>query len=504
MSSAPLLLGIDVGQTAVKAVVHDASLRPISVGRKDSPIERPAPNHVERSQDGLWAAVTGAVASALADPAVDTGRIGAVCISGHGDGLHLVDAAGAAVGPAITAMDERAAAEAAEISADPERVRVILEVSGQAAGAASPGTLLLWTRRHHPERIDRARAMVFCKDVARIRLTGETAEDICTDYSDATASFLDTGAAAWSSEVLEAYGAGGLEPLLPRLRSSADPVGRVSRAAAEETGIPEGTPVLAGLHDVQASSIGMAALEPGRLACVAGSFNTNGVTTRRPDIDPRWQSRLSVTPDLRIAMSTSSTASPTLDWLLRLLGATGSDARDALFARAAALDLDTEIPAVLPFFAGSPPGLDASGTLSGLRGWHGPEHLLRGVLEGIALMHHWHVSALAEAFEFEGPVALGGGLSRSPYYAGLAANALGRPVRVAMEDEAGAFGAAALGAVHLGLFEDLASAQERARLGDPILPDPAARGYWDDARAAFDSLQRAVSPWWKERAGGGN
>lgn len=494
--SAPLLLGIDVGQTAVKAVVHDVGLRPVAVGRSTSPVDHPQPLYAERSQDALWEAVVAAVTQALSSPEVRAERIGAVAISGHGDGLHLIDANGGAVGPAITAMDGRAWREAAEIADDPDRARTVLEVSGQTAGAWSPGSLLRWAQRNRPEWIDAAHAMVFCKDVVRIRLTGE----ICTDYSDATASFLDTATARWSPEVLAAYGVGDLAHLLPEIRASGEQAGTVTRAAAEQIGIPEGTPVLAGLHDVQASSIGMGALSEGALACVAGSFSTNGVTTRRGDTDSRWQSRLSVTPDLRIAMSTSSTASPTLDWALRLLGAETATDRDALFAKAAALPLDSEIPVVLPYFAGSPPGIVASGAIAGLRGAHGPAHLLRGVLEGIALMHHWHVSALAEAFSFSGVTRLGGGISRSGYYTSLVANALDRPVSVSLEEEPGAFGAAALAAVHLGVCEDLEAAQQSARLADAVDPDPAQRGYWTRKRAAFDELGPAMVPWWQQRA----
>ncbi len=492
-ASGPLILGVDAGQTAVKAVVYDAQLHLVAVGRAASPVHRPGPHRAERSHDDLWDAVRAAITEALVH--TEASRVAAVALSGHGDGLHLVDAQGRGVGPAITAMDGRAWREAEEIAADPARAATILRVSGQASGGSSPGTLLLWTLRHHPERIDSAYAMVFCKDAIRLRLTGE----IVTDYSDATASFLDTAKGAWSREVLDAYGVGSLEHLLPALQPSGTPAGRLTRTAAEQTGLTEGIPVLTGLHDVHASAIGMGALVPGRLASVAGSFNTNGVATRRTDVDPRWQSRLSVTPDLRIAMSTSSTASPTLDWALRLVGADEPTRRDRLFAEAAALPLDEEVPAVLPFFAGSPPGLDASGSLAGLRGWHGPAHLLRGVLEGIALMHHWHVSALAERFEFHGPVALGGGISRAPYYASLVANALGRPLRVSLEQEPGAFGAAALAAVHLGLYDDLPQAQAQARLGTQLEPSAEAAGYWQTARGRFNDLLDKMIPWWKER-----
>lgn len=489
----PLILGIDVGQTAVKAVVHDAELRPVSTGRSDSPIERTAPGHAERGHDALWSSVRAAVVKAVSG--ADAGRIAAVAISGHGDGLHLMDAAGRGVGPAITAMDARAWVEAEEIAGDAERRDTILRVSGQASGASSPGALLLWTLRNRPDLIDRAAAMVSCKDAVRIRFTDE----IVTDYSDASASFLDTTRASWSAAVLDAYGVGSLAHLLPEIRPSGAPAGVVSKTTSAETGLPPGIPVVTGMHDVQASAIGMGALRVGRLACVAGSFNTNGVTTTRPDVDPRWQSRLSVTPNIRIAMSTSPTAAPTLDWALRMLGAERPADRDRLIAAAAALPLDDEIPAVLPFFAGSPQGLDSSGTVSGLRGWHGPAHLIRGALEGIALMHHWHVSALGEVFEFDGDVVLGGGLSRSPYYARLVASALERPVRVSLEEEPGAFGAAAVAAVHLGVFADLDSAQEKARLSAAIAPDPAEEARWSHKRATFDDLIRTMTPWWKER-----
>lgn len=495
---ARLLLGIDVGQTAVKAVLHDEHLQPIAVARRASPVDRPVARHAERSQDALWAAVAEAVAEVVGTAGVDAASIAAVGITGHGDGLHLVTSAGEPVGPAITAMDSRAHLEAAELAADPERLRVVLERSGQLPTPGASGNLLRWLLRHDPERVERAGAMLFCKDVIRLRLTG----DISTDYSDACASFLDVETATWSTEVLDAYGLpADLVRLLPPVHPSGAIVGHVLPEAAAVTGLVAGTPVVSGLHDVQASSIGMGALVPGRLALVAGSFSTNGVTTTRPDVDPRWQSRLSITPELRIAMSTSATAAPSFDWTLRLLGVDGASERDALIAHAARLDPEEGVPLVLPFQSDSPLGSASSATIAGVRDWHTRAHVLRGALEGIVLMHRWHTRALGERFTWDEPIVLGGGLARSPLYVQLVANALRAPVTVVDSEEAGAFGAAVVAGVAVGLLSSVEDAQrEFVRTAPAVLPTDASAGYWDGVGRSFDELVEQLDPWWRHRS----
>lgn len=494
------VLGIDAGQTTVKAVLHDEQLRPVAIGRRSSPLNTSVPRQADRSQDELWSVAAGAIRDALEQSGIDPTSIAAIGVAGHGDGLHLVDAAGAPVGMAITAVDSRAHVEADQILADPERRRIILERSGQLPVASSPGVLLKWMVDHEPELMRRAHAMLSCKDIIRLRLTGE----IATEISDACSSFLDAAAAPaevrWSREVLEAYGLGEWEHLLPQIRLGGDIGGSVTAEAAALTGLAEGTPVIMGLHDVQAASIGMSALIPGRLALVAGSFSTNGVTTTARDVDARWQSRLSVRPDLRIAMSTSPTASPTLEWMLRLLGVNTPEDRDALFAEAAALDPNEHVPLVLPYLFASPLGAEASGTIADVRGWHTSAHLLRGTLEGIVLMHVWHTSALAEKFQWEtgaeAAAVLGGGLSNSALYVQLVANALRQPIQVISNEEAGAFGVAALAAVSAGLIPSLEQAQTLVQRQPAVEPTAASADYWKRVIASFNALGTTLAPWW--------
>lgn len=488
------LLGVDAGQTSVKAVVHDERMRPVAVARRSSPIERPFDRFAERSQDALWDAAADAIAEAVVGSGIDPSDIVAIGVTGHGDGLHLVSDAGEPVGPAITAMDSRAHREAAELARDPKRLRTVLSLSGQVPTPGAAGNILRWLLRHDPERVHRAGAMLFCKDVIRLRLTGVVA----TDYSDACASMLDTTTTLWSADIVEAYGLPAeIARLFPPVYASSEVVGTVLPAAAARTGLASGTPVIAGMHDVQAASIGMGALVPGRLAMVAGSFCTNGVTTTRGDVDARWQSRLSITPDLRIAMSTSATASPAFDWTLRLLGVTTDAARDTLLEAAAALDPEESVPLVLPFVVDSPIGPGPEGTITGIRARHTPAHVMRGALEGIVLMHLWHTRALAEKFRWDESIVLGGGLSRSGLYVQLVANALRSPIAVVDSEEAGAFGAALVAGVAVGLFDSVVSAQDQFVSRAPVVtPTPESKEYWSGVTASFDRLVSSLEPFW--------
>jgi L-xylulokinase len=487
-------LGIDAGQTVVKAALHDGSLNQVAVARGHSPNQTPEARRVERSQEDLWEAARDAISRVIQESGVKASEIAAVGLAGHGDGLHLVDRAGGPVGPAVMAVDSRAWKEMDEILADPVRSDTILRLSGQVPFLGSTGVIMLWTARHHPEFLEQAHAMLLCKDVLRLRLTGE----IGTDFSDAAGSFLDAKEGAWSQQVLDAYDLGGFAHLMPSLHRSTEVVGAITREASEQTGLAVGTPVVAGSHDVHAAAVGMGSLQDNMLTLIAGSFSINGVTTREDHTDPRWQSRLSVEAGLRIAMSTSATASTTLEWFLRQAGAQDASDRDALFAEASTLGATADLPLVTPYVFASPFGSEPSGTYLGLRSWHTPAHLLKATLEGIVWMHSWHAGALSDAFSFKPPARLGGGLANSPLYSQMVADALNMCVEVVDNEETGSFGAAAYAATGIGHFSELSEARAFVEVSRTHEPTPEGVGYWATRLELFEQAHTHLGPLWRD------
>jgi L-xylulokinase len=288
---------------------------------------------------------------------------------------------------------------------------------------------------------------------------------------------------------------------LPPVLSSTNVVGAVTRQAAAATGLPAGTPVVVGCHDVHASAVGMGGIEHGRLSLIVGTFGINQVMTKTPAVDPRWQVRASVLDDRYLAMSTSPGSAASLEWLIErvapeLIELAASQRRSpweiALEEAAAVMDGPSQV-FFQPFFYGSDPRGGTGAALVGLRGWHGRGHVIRAVLEGVVFNHRWHVDALRSKLAIEPPARLGGGAARSSLWVQLFADGLGSPVEVVDTTETGARGVAVLAGTGLGVYDSIpAGVANAVRVSRQHEPDPGSEQRLNEAYARFMALTTAL------------
>jgi L-xylulokinase len=124
------LLGIDAGQTFTKAVLFTVDGQETAAASTSVPTMPPRPSWQERDMDLTWERTASAIRRCLDSAGVNGSQILAVGLSGHGDGLYLVDAAGKPVRPAILATDARAFAEAKRLGEGPLGEKA-LAVTGQ-------------------------------------------------------------------------------------------------------------------------------------------------------------------------------------------------------------------------------------------------------------------------------------------------------------------------------------------------------------------------------------
>ena len=482
---AELLLGVDAGQTVTKAVLFDLSGRQVGIGMAQVATRSPRSRWVERDMDEVWVALGAAVRACLAG--FSAADVLAVGIAGHGDGLYPVDASLRAFRPAITAMDTRSHSLLAEWRADGTWDRA-LTLTGTVPFAGSPAPLLAWLQREDPAVVETARWLLFCKDWLRLRLTGAVA----TDVTDASASFTDVRAQAYSADALKLFGLAGLEDRLPALAGSSDVAGGVTSEAAAVTGLRAGTPVVVGAHDVDAAAVGLGAAAPGQLSVIAGTFSINQVVSSSVSVDARWQARSFVRPGQWLNMGTSPASATNVEWFLSLLGLSGPSAYATAAAEVASALAGRSEVVYLPFLYGSPHGDAASGTFLGARGWHGRAELLRGLFEGVVFNHRYHVEALRERFDVGPAVRLGGGVARSDVWSQLFADALRAPVEVTDTDEAGARGAALMAGVGVGALEDW----DVARVSRRYEPSPERGEVLDEAYATYRQAIDALGSVW--------
>lgn len=442
----PLLIAIDCGLTVTKAVVFDEAGRVLATARRASQQLMPAPRHVERDLDDLWAACAGVISESLAASGHPASEVAAVAATAHGDGVYLLDRASRPLGAGILSLDSRAVEVVAAWEADGTSARA-LGVTGQMPHASAPSALLAWMGRHQPERLASVGHVLACKDWLTFCLTGR----IGTDVTEASTSFTDVRTQTYSPEIPGIFG---LSLPLPEVAPCEAVVGHVTPAAAALTGLLAGTPVVAGLHDVTASALGIGGHAHGTVAIVAGTYSINETISRQPLTDPRWFCRNAIRPGEWHPMAISPASAANYDWFLDTL------TDRAAFGPGIHAALSPEIEAALarpssaffhPYLFGSPHRGRASAGFFGLHGWHGRGDMLRAVLEGIAFNHRLHVDALREAFPAT-EIRLTGGISRNPVFAQLFADALGLEVTVTETEEAAAWGAALCAGAGAGLW----------------------------------------------------
>ncbi|RJL16492.1 FGGY-family carbohydrate kinase [Paracoccus siganidrum] len=495
----PLLLGIDNGLTVTKAVVFDQTGRPLSVARRRVPQIMPRPRHVERDMAVLWTQSAAAIAEAVATCGRPAGDIAAVAATAHGDGIYLLDHEAQPLGNGILSLDSRAGDVAAGWQRDGTAEQALTR-TGQMPHASAPSALLGWIRANQPDRFARIGHVLACKDWLRFCLTGQ----IATDLTEASTSFTDVATQDYAPDILGIFGLKALAHALPPILAPDRIAGAVTPQAAAATGLAEGTPVAAGLHDVTASALGAGGYAQGTVAIVAGTYSINETVFDRPRVDARWFCRNGLKRGEWNSMSISPASAANYDWFLdRLCGVERRAAEVA--GRAFHAEIIPEIEAAMarpstaifhPFLFGSPLGPVASAGFFGLRGWQDRGDMLRAVIEGIAFNHRHHVDALRDGFAPQA-ARLTGGISRSPLFAQLFADALGMPVSVSDTDEAAAWGAALCAGAAIGLYPSpTQDPRDLAALTRAYAPDPDRSAALAARYALFTDLTHALAPLW--------
>lgn len=494
-----LLLGIDNGLTVTKAVIFDEAGRVLATARRRVAQAMPQPRHVERDMDELWSQTAAAIAEAVSTCGRPASEIVAVAATAHGDGLYLLDRDARPLGPGILSLDSRAGDLADEWLRD-GTAEAALDRTGQTPHASAPSAILAWIRDNDPARFGRIRHVLACKDWLTYRLTGR----IGTDLTEASTSFTDVCTQHFAPDILSLFGLSALSDALPSIALPDEVIGGISAAAAAVTGLHEGTPVVAGLHDVTASALGAGGYAAGTVAVVAGTYSINETVTLQPRVDGRWFCRNGLRQGEWNAMSISPASAANYDWFLDRL--CGSERRAAeAQGRTFHAEIISEIEAAMaqpssvifhPFLFGSPYGPHASAGFLGLHGWHERGQMLRAVVEGIAFNHRHHVDALRDGFA-PNAVRLTGGISRSPVFAQLFADALGMPVSVSDTEEAAAWGAALCAGSGVGLFDSPRhDPRDLARLTTTYRPDPQRTAHLSRRYEVFTELVDALSPVW--------
>jgi len=445
------LLGIDAGNTVVKAVLFDLDGRMLARAALDGRSHTPEPGYVERDIGELWRNAAEVIRRCLAQAGADGKDVAAVGTAGHGNGLYLLDRDDQPL-IGIQSIDSRAAELATQTRHSDVGDR-LYPLCLQRPWPAQTPTLLAWIKRHRADLYARAGTMLLCKDAMTFMLTGRRV----SDYSDMSgAGLLRLPERRYDAVLLDAYGLDGALPMLPPLIESAEIAGQVSAEAAAATGLAVGTPVAGGFFDIIASMVGSGVHAPGEAAIVAGTWGINQVVRTTPLVDDRIFHASTWQPDRYVAIESSATSAVNLEWFVRtLFGDHDANAFAHCSELVAGVKPSPELPLFHPFLFGSATNAEARGAFFGLAGWHGKAEMLHALFEGVAFEHRRHIERLRAAGASFDTASLSGGGSRSTVWCQMFADIIGVPVTVSACEETGALGAAIAAGVAGGIFGDI-------------------------------------------------
>lgn len=424
-----LLIGVDAGTTVTKAVAVHAD-DPAGVVRACA--ARPtqvvwAGRRCEQDQVAVLAsvlAVLGDIATALGSSAGDVAAVG---ITAQGDGLWPVRADGGPVRDAISWMDARADG----IVSGWEAEGVAESLYRHTGSAPFPGctpALLAWMQRHEPDTLRATYRAGQCKDMLFSVLTGEHATE------PSSAVLFDHRLRSRATELLSHSGSGNWASLLSRIEPVA--VADLLPSGAALVGLPS-VPVVAGPYDVVASAIGAGVTGIGDGLLIVGT--TLACEVARDGLpgegEPVGLSLATADPASWYRLLPAMAGAVTVDWVLRLIGASHADLPALLAAARPGIRM-------LPFLSPSgerAPFRDsrARGRLDGLTVDTGPGDLIRAAMSGTA----YAAKACFDLAGLTGSLSACGGGVRGPW-AQVFADVLGQPVLRCDTAETGALGAA--------------------------------------------------------------
>jgi gluconokinase len=485
-----LVVGVDVGTTATKAVAFDAHGDAFGTGEVTYPLLQPEPAEAVQDPDAVIGGALRAIRDAVAGARERGARVAGLSLSCAMHALMALDGRDRPLTQIVTWADMRAAEQAERLRRERPELH---DRTGTPLHPMAPLAKLLWFAEHEPDTFAAARRWIGTKELVVARLTGTWA----LDHSMASGTgLMNLEALDWDSEALEVAGIGPerLAPLVP-----ATACFTLSADAASAVGLDAGLPVVIGAGDGPLANLGVGAVRPGVAACSIGTSGALRLVVERPVVDP--ERRLfcyALTPGRWVVGGAINNGGVVLQWVGEALAPDlGEHPEEALVALAAQAPPGSDGLIMLPYlFSERAPHWSsmARGAYVGLTHQHRRPHLVRAALEGVCQQLALVLASMRDAGNETREIRATGGFARSALWRQILADALGMPIGFPTRHEGSAFGAALLGMEALDLVETIDLAAELVAIDEVVEPDPASATAYAELLPAFAGLYDALAP----------
>ncbi len=496
-------MGIDNGGTLCKAVIFNSKGEEISSSSCKLELHTPHSGYTERNMTDLWNSNAKAIRNALDRAEISPEMIRGVACSGHGKGLYLWGKNNTPCYNGIVSTDTRAWEYPVKWEKDGTALKAF-EKTFQKILACQPVSLLNWFKDNSPEVIEQIQWIFEVKDYMRFRLTGEAYSER-TDYSGSGMMNLKT--CDFDRELLKLFDLEDLYEKLPPIRKSTDICGYITREAAEQTGLVQGTPVAGGMFDIDACSIAMDITDEKNICVIAGTWSINEYISKGPVTNHSvMMNSLYCLDGYYLIEECSPTSAGNLEWFVEtfldrekreadILGINIYQYCDKLVN---SINPEDHSLYYLPFLFGSNYNPNARSCFIGLDRSHTRADMIRAVFEGIVFCHMVHIEKLLQNREETRAIRLAGGAAKSSVWAQMFADISDLPVETIETEELGALGCAMAASVAEGEYDSLnAAALEMVKIRKKIQPDKSRTEVYSRKYTIYRKISDSLDGLWK-------
>jgi glycerol kinase len=482
------VLAIDQGTTSTRAIVFDASGRPVASAQKELPQIFPKPGWVEHDAEEIWSATVEVCRGALSKAKLKPADLAGIGITNQRETTVVWDrATGKPIHNAIVWQDRRTAERCAELKKAGHE-KAVTDKTGLLLDPYFSGTKIEWILKHvagaraAAEKGALAAGTIEC--FLLWRLTGGKVH--ASDATNASRTLLlDIRTGTWDPDLMKLLGVPA--SLLPRV---VDCSGELGVTTADFLGAP--VPVLGMAGDQQAATVGQACIKPGMVKTTYGTgcfalLNTGSIAVHSRH---RLLTTIAYQLDGRRTYALEGSifvAGAAVQWLRDGLGLIEKSGEiEALAARARADHGVYLVPAFVGL--GAPHwDPDARGALLGLTRDSGPAEIAAATLDSVC----YQTRDLVDAMRGDGAqideLRVDGGMVVNDLLMQRLADTVGTPVERPKVTETTALGAAFLAGLKAGLWPSLEALSKTWALDRAFRPAEGAasrdRRYagWQDA-----------------------
>ena len=498
MSMGNYLLGIDLGTSACKTALFDREGRVLGTASGDYSVYYPHRGWAEQDPEEWWAGVCTALQDLLKQTGIAPREIAGIGIDGQSWSAVALDKEGKALTNTPIWMDTRCQEICRELN---EKIgaEAIFHLSGNSLQPTYTTPKVVWYKEALPEVYGRIDKILQSNGYLVYRLTGALTQDISQGYGW---HCFDMRQGVWNLDMCRQLGIP--ESFLPPIVACDAVVGRVTAQAAAQTGLAEGTPVVAGGLDAACGTLGAGVLHNGETQEQGGQAEGMSICMDTYQADPRLILSYHVVPGKWILQGGTVGGGGVMRWFEREFAdyersrqeETGQSSLNQLNVLAEEVAPGCEGLVFLPYMSGERSPIwdpDAKGVFYGLDFSKTKGHMVRACMEGVAFSLKHNLDIAEEAGAKVVVLRAMGGSANSLLWTQIKADITGKSIVVPSSDTATTLGAVMLAGVGTGVYRSYEEAvQLTVHETRRHEPDPDRAEAYQKTYAVYRALYPAL------------